>query len=195
MANMRVIIGLRGVATQVEQEELPEGGTPQVPRPPGSSAHNPVPDSVRPSGLVPGSVRPSGVVATHTIFPEHGKYPPVILDILVNNWHSKNIQGRVNTLERVVSLKAVVSDVKTVGSLPFERWESSQRECPTRPLKSEVEESYSCLHWYAISRVGSHLLKSKKDDANIGQEKKREALRDRFRESSQIVANFGNLIA
>ena len=74
MANVRVIIGLGGVATQVEQEHLPEGGTPQVPRPPGSSAHNPVPDSVS---------RPSGVVAAHTTFPEHGKYPPDILDILV----------------------------------------------------------------------------------------------------------------
>ena len=71
---MRVIIGVGSVATQVEQEELPEGGMPQVPRPPGSSAHNPVPDSVS---------RPSGVVAAHTIFPEHGKYPPDILDILV----------------------------------------------------------------------------------------------------------------
>ena len=180
MANMRVIIGLRGVATQVEQEELPEGGTPQVPRPPGSSAHNPVPDSVRPSGLVPGSVRPSGVVAAHTIFPEHGKYPPDILDILVNYCYSKNIQGRVKTLERVVSLKAVVSDVKTVGSLPFERWESTQSEFPTKPLESEVEKTYSCLDWYAISRVGSHLLKSKKDDANIGREKEREAFRDRI---------------
>ena len=180
MANMRVIIGLRGVATQVEQEELPEGGTPQVPRPPGSSAHNPVPDSVRPSGLVPGSVRPSGVVAAHTMFPEHGKYPPDILDTLVKNWYFKNIQVGAKTLERVVSLKVVVSDVKTVGSLPLERWVSSQRGFPTRPLESEVEKSDSCLHWCAISRVGSHLLKSKKDDVNIGQEKKREALRDRI---------------
>ena len=76
----------------------------------------------------------------------------------------------------------MVSDVKTVGSLPLERWESSQRGFPTRPLESEVEKSYPCLHWYAISRVGSHLVKSKKDDANFGQEKKREALRDRIRE-------------
>ena len=152
---MRVIIGLGGVATQVER------------------AHNSVPGSVRHPGIVPGSVRPSGVVAAHTIFPEHGKYPPDILDILVNNWYSVNLQGRVNTLEKVVSLKVGVPDVKTVGSLPFERWESSQRGFPTRPLESEVGKSYSCLHWYAISRVGSRLVKSKKDDTNFGQEKKR----------------------
>ena len=81
----------------------------------------------------------------------------------------------------------MVSDVKTVGSLPFERWESTQSEFPTKPLESEVEKSYSCLDWYAISRVGSHLLKSKKDDANMGQEKKREALRDRVREKGLLV--------
>ena len=112
--------------------------------------------------------------------PEHGKYPPDILAILCNNWYAKSLQARTSTLERVVSLKVVVSEVKTVDGLPLERWESSQRKSPSRSLEDEVEKSYSCLHWYAISRVGSHLVKTKRDDANFGQEKKREALRDRI---------------
>ena len=142
-----------GAAKQVQHEQPPESGTPQVSRPPGSSAHNPAPDSVS---------RPPGIVAAHTTCgPEHGKYPPDILDILGNNWYAKDLQERADTLERVVSLEVVVSEGKTVGGLPLER-----------PLENGVEKDYSCLHWYAISRVGSHLVKSKKDDANIGQEKK-----------------------
>ena len=99
-----------GAAAQVEQEHLPEGGTPQVSQPLRSSAHNPAPDSVS---------RPPGVVAAHTTFHEHGKYPPDILNILDNNWYSKDLQDRANTLERVVLLEVVVSEGKTVGGFAF----------------------------------------------------------------------------
>ena len=172
MSNVRVIIGSGGAAAWVVQEQLPDPGS--VSRPPGSRAKDPLP--------VPLSVsRPPGGVTAHTTYgPEHEKYPLNILDILCNNWYAKILQGRANTLGRVVPLKVGVSDVKTVGGLPLERWESSQRGFPTRPLESEVGKSYPYLHWYAISRVGSRLVKSKKDDANFGQEKKREALRDRI---------------
>ena len=111
MASVRVIIGSGGAAAQVAQQQLPVGDLPRASQPPG------------------------GVTARSTHDPERGKYPAGILNIFWHNGYANDLQGRNNTLQRVVSLEVVVSDIKTVGGLALERSESCQRKVSQQVLR------------------------------------------------------------